>query len=75
MPIFEYKCSDCGTVFEKLISGNISKTFDCPNCSSDNTDKKLSVFGGIVMGSSKQTNCASAPTCGMAGTGCGGHCH
>jgi putative FmdB family regulatory protein len=74
MPIYEYKCNDCGNAFEKLVPRDTGAVYSCPECESKNTDKKFSVFGGVVMGSSTVGNCSSAPMCGAAGTGCGGHC-
>lgn len=42
MPIYEYRCSSCGTEFEKLVRA--SDTPDCPSCHGRELDKKLSVF-------------------------------
>jgi putative FmdB family regulatory protein len=43
MPIYEYKCNQCGEDFETLVFGN--KTVDCPKCSSQDIKKKMSSFG------------------------------
>jgi len=43
MPIYEYKCNQCGEDFEKLVFGN--KAVDCPKCSSQDIKKKMSCFG------------------------------
>jgi putative FmdB family regulatory protein len=43
MPIYEYKCNQCGEDFEMLVFGN--KTVDCPKCSSQDIKKKMSSFG------------------------------
>ena len=42
MPIFEYRCSSCGTEFERLVRA--SDKPECPSCHSEKLDKKLSVF-------------------------------
>jgi len=57
MPIFEYKCSDCGSVFEKLVRGSDPVT--CPACNSANVAKMISaaVLHGCV--TSHDTACAS----------------
>ena len=40
MPIYEYRCGDCGTGFEALVRGSRSVT--CPHCGSSSLDKLLS---------------------------------
>ena len=32
MPIYEYQCSDCQTIFEEWQSGYEEKEADCPQC-------------------------------------------
>jgi len=43
MPIFEYRCEDCGTRFEKLVrrSTDIS---DCPSCGQQHLKQEFSTF-------------------------------
>jgi putative FmdB family regulatory protein len=43
MPIYEYKCNQCGEDFEKLVFGN--NPVDCPKCNSQDIKKKMSSFG------------------------------
>jgi len=59
MPIYEYKCDDCGTEFEVLVQ--IEEETTCPLCDGKSLTKKLSTFG-ISTGSVK-------PDCAA---GCGG---
>lgn len=47
MPIYEYKCNDCGEEFEELMSAGSDKNPPCPSCSSENTEKKISLFGSL----------------------------
>ena len=42
MPIFEYKCADCGKNFEAIVIG--SREPECPSCSSKHLDQQLSTF-------------------------------
>jgi putative FmdB family regulatory protein len=42
MPIYEYRCANCGTEFEKLVRA--SDTLKCPSCEGEELHKKLSVF-------------------------------
>jgi len=65
MPIYEYKCNNCGEDFEKLVFGN--KEVSCPKCSSKEVKKKLSVFCAAgtekpLAGTSGCTSC-SKTTC------------
>lgn len=32
MPIYEYRCDDCGRIFEKLVIGESDKDIRCPKC-------------------------------------------
>lgn len=41
MPIYDYKCEDCETVFEKLWLGKEGIAV-CPDCQSTNTTKFIS---------------------------------
>ena len=59
MPIFEYRCKDCGTKFEKIVSNGRSVVV-CQHCSSKRVDKLLSVFA--VSGVSREAAAARQPT-------------
>ena len=44
MPIYQYKCRECGEVSDFFLHGFIStETLACPNCGSHNLDKLISV--------------------------------
>jgi len=74
MPIFEYKCRDCGTVFEELVPQSQKGTLPCSKCKSGNTEKLMSVFGALAHGSPKDTpcgsTCPSASLCSSSGSCC-----
>jgi len=62
MPIFEYRCNDCGEEFEELVSVQAPEVI-CIKCKSRNVKKKFSVFG--MSGVEKQvssgcTTCSSS---------------
>jgi len=44
MPMFEFKCKECGHEFEDLVLSAKSYKVTCPECSSSNVEKKLSSF-------------------------------
>ena len=48
MPNYDYRCSDCGQIFEKFHGMNENPSFECPNCSSANVSKKIGKGAGIV---------------------------
>lgn len=56
MPIFEYRCQDCGQDFEALVRSNT--TPECPTCQSVSLERQLSVFA---------TASTAAPVAAMAG--------
>lgn len=72
MPIFEYKCGKCGTVFERLVSGT-GDGVTCEACGSRQVEKLFSSFSTFAAPSAR-TPCSGGgcPTTGMAGTGCSG---
>lgn len=62
MPIYEYRCDDCGRIFEKLVLGSSDTDVRCPKCdcrevkrvmSSCNASSGLAGGGGSSCGSSK----------------------
>jgi putative FmdB family regulatory protein len=60
MPIFEYRCRECGTTFEKIVSNGAAEP-KCRKCSSPRVDKLLSVFA--VSGNSRQAAAAEPGPC------------
>lgn len=49
MPIFEFRCKDCGKLFEVLFKSRDEKLkIACPACKSAKSEKVLSVFSGKV---------------------------
>jgi len=57
MPLYEYHCRECGNDFEELVSLHATVSPHCPSCSSDDTEKKISLFGGISGGSTGGGSC------------------
>lgn len=60
MPIFEYRCRECGAKFEKILPNGSSEVV-CQHCSSRRVDKLLSVFA--VSGDSRQSAAAEPGPC------------
>ena len=64
MPLYEFQCRSCEKRFETLVS---HKEFDdpvkCPDCGSEETDRRLSTFSASAGGSSR-----GSPSCGPGDT-------
>ncbi len=65
MPIYEYKCANCGLLFEELIL-SVKKYSDeiiCPSCGFPDPEKMVSAAAvtssGLGISSYPQPNCAS----------------
>jgi putative FmdB family regulatory protein len=51
MPIFEYRCQECGSRFEKLIRRDAdAESLVCPSCGEKNLSKELSTFAAHAHG-------------------------
>jgi len=72
MPIFEYKCNDCGKKFDVLhkSSTNLEEVI-CPDCQSKNSKKLLSSFSASVNNGSSYNSSSSCSdgSCGIPSYG------
>lgn len=63
MPIFEYRCKDCGEKFETLVYSSAGdEKIECPECGSVKTEKQMSMFassGGDESGGASRNSCGS----------------
>ena len=79
MPIFEYKCADCGKEFEELVF-NRDECPPCPDCKSDKTEKlmsacKFTTGGGATDMGDFAPSSAPTPSTSSGCSGCsGGDC-
>lgn len=73
MPLFEYKCKDCGRKFDVLHKSptNLEEVI-CPDCQSKNSQKLLSTFSASTGSSNfdSGSSCADG-SCGMPSFGGG----
>lgn len=75
MPIYEFKCEDCGTeseVFFKSISAG-QGTQTCDHCGSKNVVRKFSLAGVSMGGTSQGAAASSSPISSFSDKGSGGH--
>jgi putative FmdB family regulatory protein len=71
MPIYEYRCEDCGKKFEKLVRrAGETEGLECPGCGQTRLKQEFSTFAAHANGSSKQ---AGVPPCANGGS-CPGSC-
>ena len=72
MPIFEYKCNDCGKVIEFLEKSREPQPHKCGKCGSSNMTKMLS---GFAVGQGKSPNSCDACINGPCQAECEGKHH
>ncbi len=74
MPIYEYKCDDCGSRFEKLIRrSSDASELECPSCGQKRLTQELSTFAAHANGGGKSADmpvcpsgrCSNPGMCGM----------
>ena len=72
MPIFEYKCEECGTKFEKLIYRSSEEAaLSCPECGKQHLHRELSTFAAHSHGTAEAgPRCPSGGMCPTPGA-CG----
>lgn len=70
MPMFEYRCTDCGQTFESFVTAE--RKAECPGCHGVNLAKLLSSPGmvGAGTGRSEPARPPAAGACGMGTCGC-----
>ena len=72
MPIYEYKCDDCGTRFEKLVRRTSDAPgIECPSCGEKHLTQELSTFAARANGAKSEMpscpsgRCSNPGMCGM----------
>ena len=73
MPIYEYRCVDCGGSFEALVSASRPEA-ECPSCHGANLSRELSVFAsarGAGGSASPPMSAGAGGGCCAGGCGCG----
>lgn len=69
MPIYEYRCSDCGAEFQRLQSMSASSEgVSCPQCGGGKVERKLSTFASTSSDASASVPGCAAPGCGSGFT-------
>jgi len=75
MPIYNFQCDDCETIFDVRASFKEKEAGlkpECPQCHSQNAHQRISA-GWFVVSDQNSANVAQAPSCGCSpGGGCCG---
>jgi putative FmdB family regulatory protein len=67
MPLYEYRCKDCGTEFEKQLRFSEADQLPaCPNCNSTQTRKKISSVVSFTVNSAG-SSASSGSSCSTGG--------
>ncbi len=76
MPLYEYRCADCETVFDALRSmSNADAPIACSKCGSENTARMISLFSaigsrGVIAGAGSSCgSCKPSASCATCGAG------
>ncbi len=72
MPIYEFRCEQCGRESEILVRSTNWKGTTCPHCGSERLVKQFSVFASSTAGSGESPSCSGNPGSCCA---CGGGSH
>lgn len=75
MPIYEYRCAECGTTFEALVRGG--RLVTCPQCGSSSLNKLLSAPTVLSDGAARpagRTCCGRGERCATPPCSGGGPC-
>ena len=70
MPIYEYRCDECETEFEKLVRA-FREEVSCPDCGSAAVERRLSTFAFASSGNEPRPSRGGRCGCGRGGCGCG----
>ena len=73
MPLYEYRCSDCKTKFELLVSHQHADDVVCTKCHSENIRRLLSIFARSRSDGDDFSFDDTPPSMGSCGCG-GGSC-
>lgn len=73
MPFYEYKCRECGTRFEEMISlsrrEEEERELACPECGARAAERQISTFASLSSQSPMRADCphAETPNCPSGG--------
>ena len=76
MPLYEFRCKKCTTVFELLCRmGENGKTVACTKCGARSPQRLMSVCATHVAGGASSKALSGGSNCGSCHGGNCAHCH
>jgi putative FmdB family regulatory protein len=71
MPLLEYRCSECSTLFERLVPRTEgADRATCPQCGTDKGQRLLSLFAAVRGSDGAATAASAGGCCGGGACGC-----
>lgn len=78
MPLYEFRCRDCGKVWEEFWRNQHHRHTNCPDCHSDNAQRLFSA-SHMIRGADRpmpaRTCCGKEERCETPPCSTGGGCH
>ena len=71
MPIYEYRCKDCGNRFEAIVPSSTSPAPACSSCGKKKPEKLISAPGSVGVASGSSPSSCPAAAEGACGAGSG----
>jgi putative FmdB family regulatory protein len=69
MPIFEFRCVDCGNVFEKILfKSDESVEMACPECKSESLERVVSRTSHVMARGAGEKPTITTRSCGSEGS-------
>ncbi|MDD4801757.1 MAG: zinc ribbon domain-containing protein [Syntrophomonas sp.] len=67
MPVFEFRCQECGYKFDLMISNADKEKVQCPECGTRSIKQLLSSFNTAKFGGAPANDCAGCKVNGSGG--------
>lgn len=69
MPMYEYRCRNCGHSFDELITSSsiADEDIECPKCGKYQSEKLMSAFASSGGASASVSSVGSGSSCGTGG--------
>ena len=62
MPVYDYKCRQCGQVCELFLRSQDERRVKCPNCGGESLERLVSAFSVLGSGTGEGSTCCGRDT-------------